>query len=466
MINKIKKIVAKYPNRVAYQIQDSHITYQELWDLANIYGNFLKRQGTSPVVLYYPKSIHMVIAILASIIADRPYVPVECSTPFYRLKKIVTLTHASLILSDVSVCIDSVVCKTLDALKIYEGDKVKDTQNDLAYIIFTSGSTGSPKGVPISKANLINFVDWISHLEPLSSYQNICVLNQASFSFDLSVADFYYSLCNGHTLISFDGNFQNLDDLFLLLSKIHVAVMTPTFMKFCLLNQDFCAENYPNLQCVYFCGERLESVLVQKLFLAFPHIHVINAYGPTEATSAVSAIQITKEMATEDFLPVGEVKNFATDIEIMDHEIVLKGKSVSKGYLSGSFQSFYEENGISCYKTGDIGYIKDGKLYCKGRMDRQVKYKGYRIELDEVEGYFYYIEGVKDCAVIAKYADDFSLKMLKAFVVVQGNLDGDVIKRELAKYIPKYMIPKTIQIVQKLPVNANGKIDRKVLYKL
>ena len=96
----------------------------------------------------------------------------------------------------------------------YSNLDIKDSNSDLVYMIFTSGSTGDPKGVPISKSNLSNFIDWISSLKPLDTYKDICVLNQASFSFDLSVADFYYSMCNGHTLIALEGDVQdNFDEI-------------------------------------------------------------------------------------------------------------------------------------------------------------------------------------------------------------------------------------------------------------
>ena len=297
--------------------------------------------------------------------------------------------------------------------------------------------------------------------------KNINILNQASFSFDLSVADLFYSLCNGHTLLDLNNDIsEDYNEIFNLMKEIDVAVMTPTFMKLCLLNKDFNENNYPNFKCVYFCGEQLEVKTVKKIFEVFPNLKIINAYGPTEATSAVSGIIITKEMTnTMNILPVGEIDNFATDIEIIDDEIVLKGSSVFNGYLGNLIGGYYKENNINCYKTGDLGYIKDGKLFCKGRKDSQVKYKGYRIELNEIEYNINLIKGVKECAVVAKH-DENIVKTIKAFVVVENNIDSNYIRNELIKYIPEYMIPKTIKIIDKLPINSNGKIDRKALSEL
>ena len=463
MLTKIKKTVINNPNKIAYKINNDFITYKDLWDKAEYYSQLLKRQGTTPIIIYGNKSINVVISILASVMANRAYVPVNLSTPIHRIKQIIELTHSSLVLTDEEFSLDNIECLKLDKLKKYENGIMKEYTNDIVYIIFTSGSTGTPKGVPITEYNLNNFINWISNIKPFCDYKNVNVLNQANFSFDLSVADLYYSLCNNHTLIAYD-NEGSLDKLYEIMKEINVAVVTPTFMKLCLLNEEFNEKNYPNLKCVYFCGEMLEVKMTQKLFESFPNLKVFNAYGPTEATSAVSGILITKEMAdTLELLPVGEVSTFATEIQIINEEIVLKGKSVFNGYLGNIIGGYYKENNINCHKTGDIGYIKDGRLYCVGRKDSQVKYKGYRIELNDIEYNINLIKGVNDCAVIAKYNDNNIVKLIKAFVVLDNNLDSDYIKNELKKYLPSYMIPKIIVIVDKLPVNQNGKIDRKAL---
>lgn len=465
ILNKIKKIIDENPDNIAYIVNDECITYRELWNYAYDYALLLKKQGISPVIIYGHKNISVIVSILACIIANRTYVPIDESTPLLRLKKIVNMTSSSLIISDCEIKIDVIDCCSLEKLKKFENNKPKIYDNDIVYIIFTSGSTGEPKGVPISKENLNNFIEWISSLEPLCNYKNINVLNQASFSFDLSVADLYYSLCNGHTLIAFDGDIQeDCNKLFGLMKQIDVAVMTPTFMKLCLLNDDFTEDKYSNFKCVYFCGEQLECKLVKRIFDVFPNLKVINAYGPTEATSAVSCINITKDMTDKyRLLPVGNIKTFATDIKIIDNEIVLKGKSVFSGYLGDYVGGYYKEDNVNCYKTGDIGYIEDDNLYCVGRKDSQIKYKGYRIELNEIEYNINRILGVKECAVVAIYNDSNIVKTVKAFVVVENGIDVNYIRSELLKSIPYYMMPKTIKIIDKLPINQNGKINRKAL---
>lgn len=467
IVKKIKKAVEKNPNKIAYKVNNDSITYDELWSCAYNYAQFLKRQDNTPVIIYGHKDIYVVISILACLIANRTYVPVGLCTPLYRIKKIVNITKSTLIITDENISIDNVDCCSLKDLEKYKDNAIKDCNSDIAYMIFTSGSTGEPKGVPISKKNLNNFIDWICNLKPLDTYENINVLNQASFSFDLSVADFYYSICNGNTLIAYDSDTQEeYDKLFDLFKndKITVAVMTPTFMKLCLINDEFKEENYPDFKCVYFCGELLENKTVKLIFEKFPNLQIINAYGPTEATSAVSGILITKEiLEKEELLPVGEVNTFATQIEIINDEIVLKGDSVFGGYLGDYIGGFYKERNVNCYRTGDIGFIKNNKLYCKGRLDNQIKFKGYRIELSDIEYNINQISGVKECAVVAKYNDNGVVKTVKAFVTVESGVDVEYIKNNLRSRIPGYMMPKTIKIIDKLPINQNGKIDRKVL---
>ena len=470
MLEKLLRIVETYPDNIACVVNEQKITYRELWDSSLLYADLLKKQGTSPVIIYGNKNINMVISIIACLIANRTYIPIDVCTPISRIERIITMSGSTLIIKNDILNIDNICCCTLDELIMFKDDKLNESKNDITYIIFTSGSTGDPKGVPISKNNLNNFINWISKLSPLENYKNVSVLNHASFSFDLSVADFYYSLCNGHTLVLLDKQSQeDYNEMFKIIkdNNITVAVMTPTFMKLCMLNSQFNKDNYPYLDCIYFCGELLETKLVKKIFSSFPNIKIINAYGPTEATSAVSGILITPEMTDKfELLPVGEVGNFATEISIVDEEIVLKGNSVFNGYLGNVYAGYYNDMGVNCYNTGDIGFIENGKLYCQGRKDSQIKYKGYRIELNDIENNINRIDGVIDCAVVAKYNDDNVVKLIKAFVVLEDGYSIDIVKSELKKLIPVYMMPNQIRAIDELPINCNQKIDRKLLSNL
>ncbi len=441
VLDKIAEAVKKNPHRTAYKNNGESITYKELWEKASFNAQILARESRKPVIIRSSKKPETLIEIISCLIAGRAYVPVDSSLPGQRENEIMEAVGTDL-----------------------------DTE-DLAYIMFTSGSTGKPKGVPISVKNLDNFVQWISCLKPLCEYTGCNVLNQARFSFDLSVADIYYSLGNGHTLIALDldatGDYSGIYPLFCR-EKINIAVLTPTFIRLCLLEENFNSSNCPSLNCIYTCGELLDKKTAQKLFKRFPNISLINAYGPTETTSAVSGILITEAMLKDEKpLPVGEMSTNAAEIVIDEGEIVLCGESVSCGYLGGEKGGFFRRDGLQCYRTGDLGFIQDGLLYCTGRKDSQIKYKGYRIELMDIENNIKEIPGVQDCAVTASYTVENAVKTIKAFVSTQAvEYDSAYIRKELEKRIPGYMIPRTIVALDRLPINQNGKIDRKALAEL
>lgn len=455
MIDKLISIFESNNKIIAYVNGNESITYNELLKKANCYANLLRRQGSKPVVIYGNKSVDMLISMVACLLSKRAYVMINSNLPKERINKIINITNASLVIKNEEIEDFNIPTIGLKDLDVYKNDSIKENYNEIAYIVFTSGSTGEPKGVPISYDNLLNFITWIS--DTFKTEKHLNVLNTANFNFDLSVADIYYSLFNGHTLYSV--NSFNYDDLFKTLININMIVATPTFMRMCLLESDFNKENFSNLEYIYCCGERLDVKLAGKIIEKFPDIKLFNAYGPTEATSAVCGIFINKAMLNSDILPVGIISKAATNIEIDNGEIVLKGKSVFNGYLNYT-GGYFKENGINVYRTGDLGYIKEGMLYCTGRSDNQIKYKGYRIELEEIENVISMIPKVENVAVVPIY-DNGSVKTIKAFI--SGNVDKDEVINILKDKLPNYMIPKTITILDKLPVNANGKIDRKKL---
>lgn len=471
MLERLKKIVQTNKDKVAYKINNDNISYGELWKKATSLSKALMNQGVSPVIIYGHKSINMVISIIACLIAKRAYVPIDIYTPLERIYKIINQSKTDLVIKNEDINLENIECLNILELEErynYTGNGNLINENEIAYIIFTSGSTGEPKGVPISYSNLENFIKWISGLENLSTYRNINVLNEASFSFDLSVADFYYSLFNGNTLVGLDSiSKEEYIKIFNVLKNedINLIVATPTFVKLLVLDKDFNSENFNSLKCIYFCGEMLEIKLVKKLKDRFKDIKIINAYGPTEATSAVSGILIDDCMLNEDYLPVGKISTAATKIDIENNEIVLSGPSVFSGYIGNICGGYYKRNGRDCYKTGDIGYIKDDLLYCRGRIDSQIKYKGYRIELGEIENNLLKINGVKEAVVVAKENCDV-IKLIKAYITIDEEITIEYVKNKLRKVLPEYMVPKVIEILENIPINNNGKYDRKKLKEL
>lgn len=476
-IDKIKENSLKLRNTVAYVSNNHKLTYGDLWEKSSNLADYLRNNGEGPVIIYGHKSPYMIISFLACIISGRAYVPCDISFPTARLEYMILQTKSKTIIAtemlelENRAVINSEILIKLCSIKnecplIYN-------ENNIAYIIFTSGSTGTPKGVSISIKNLDNFINWSTNILAISSVKNATVFNQAAFSFDLSVADIYISLVQGHTL--FASTHHEQEDLALLFKRLKesncsLIVCTPTFMQMCLCDCDFNRELLPMLKVVFFCGEVLTVKIAQKLTDRFLGIRIINAYGPTEATCAVIAVEITEGMMQKPSLPIGQIDNSAVEISIVDGEkelsnsvcgeIMLHGASISSGYLLQKSHSIISDN---YYHTGDIGKIENGFLYYYGRMDEQIKYKGYRIELTEIELCINDIDGIANAVVVPIEGHDDKILMLIAFVRVTKEITSDDIKAELSKKLPRYMIPKSILIVDKIPMNQNGKCDRKAL---
>jgi D-alanine--poly(phosphoribitol) ligase subunit 1 len=233
-----------------------------------------------------------------------------------------------------------------------------------------------------------------------------------------------------------------------------------------------------------FIGEVLTKNTAKTLMERFPNSKVINAYGPTEATVAISVIDINEEMI-EDYkeLPIGyPMSNCELRIEDEEGnklndgekgELVIIGDSVSIGYLNNPEMTnkvfFNTEDNKQGYKTGDLGYCENGILYYSGRKDFQIKLNGFRIEIEDIENNFRKIENINNVAVLPVFNQENKISYLTAFVVLNvenelSNLkNATLIKTELKKFIPEYMIPRNIKILKQFPLNTNGKIDRKKL---
>ena len=457
------------PNRTAYTGEGRSLSYGALWTDAVRLSAALRQFPESRFLLRGGKAPEMVVGMLGCLLAGKTYVPISPELPAARLERILELTApCKLLTADSSRIPDSILISALlEPLPAAEEPAVPENQP--AYIIFTSGSTGTPKGVPIYRRNLDHFAKWICGLESMRLPAPARVMNTAAFSFDLSVTDLCYSLCSGHSLYAPEKD-RVADPAgildFMGTNRIEAVVCTPTFLKLCLLEPGFRTAQLSDLQVVYSCGEPLEKKTAGKLLERFPALRLINAYGPTEATSAVCAVQVTRELLEKtECLPVGRIDNAACRLSIDRDEIVLTGESVFSGYLDGNTQGWYLENGQATFRTGDLGSIEGNYLYCKGRRDRQIKWKGYRIELDEIEQTILSVPGVENCAVIAKKTETGTVRLIKAFVVLQSGT-VDQLRSRLIRLLPDYMIPKSITELQELPTTENGKTDRKRLESL
>lgn len=430
-LDSILAAAEAHPDRTAFRFPDGSLTCGGLVSRAcALADRFSAEDG--PVVMNGERTVGAAVTILACLMASRPYVPLAPDLPSGRRAAILARLEAS------------------------------PLPRDTAYVIFTSGSTGEPKGVPISRRNLDAFTAILPRW--FGEEDGLTVFGAAPFSFDLSAADFYYALCGGHTLVSPDR--QDPAGALSLLGTADAAVMTPTYLRLLLPDPAFSPAACPRLRILYLCGETLLPTVAAKVLDRFPGLALLNAYGPTEATSAVSAVRITGEMtASGDPLPVGEIGNTTARIRIADGEIALVGPSVFGGYLGDIRGGCFRENGENGFMTGDLGSVEDGRIYCRGRRDGQIKYKGYRIETGDVEAHLAALPGIRECAVVPKRKADGTVLSLVAFVVPE---DGSApapaaIRAELSDVLPDYMIPKSVRLLDRLPVTPNGKTDRKAL---
>lgn len=467
MLNKILENLKQYPSYMCYQIKDKTYTNQDLYRyVSNIYTFLIKEKNCKKqekVLVYGHKEIYMIASFLACAFAGLTYVPVDITIPDGRKKKIIDQVNPKII-------IDNEIENIMDREKYKEISKIDMKDEDIFYIIFTSGSTGEPKGVQITYSNLKSCTKW---LEDICNIENAVILNQANFSFDLSVADLYLSLLTKSKHYIIERNTQkDFKILFQELQKSNAtfAVFTPSFADLLLVDKNFNKSLMPNLQKILFCGEKLTKNTVNKLYNRFENIQIINSYGPTECTFAVTSTEVKQNEEISIGKPKQDVCIYVVDEDLNElneneiGEFLISGKSVGKGYLNPSLNKnrFINFKNEKTYCTGDLGYKKDGKFYCIGRKDKQIKYNGYRIELSEIEKAFYNIEYVEKVIVTTTKNDEGKVNKIIAFVKGNCEISKQELKKEISQTLPEYMIPR-IKIIKTMPINENGKIDEKSL---
>ncbi|MBC1936616.1 D-alanine--poly(phosphoribitol) ligase subunit DltA [Listeria grandensis] len=494
---RIDEWATKTPNKSCYDYQGESLTYRELKEQSDALAVFLMQVLTddAPVLVYGHMSASQIVTFLACSKAGRAYVPIDVSMPADRIKQITEVANPSLILCTETLPEEAVTghndIVTPEQLHAFieknKGKQPATSQfvkaDENYYIIFTSGSTGVPKGVQISHNNLVSFTNWI--LQDFGISEGERFLNQAPYSFDLSVMDLYPCLLAGGTLVPLDKTISaNLKNLYEAIPdlQVNVWVSTPSFVDICLMDANFNGDMNPSITHFLFCGEVLTKETARELIARFPQATVYNTYGPTEATVAVTNVVINAEnVDTYPSLPLGRIKP-DTKLLIMDEdgvalpdgekgEIVLVGPSVSKGYLNEPEKTnavFYADTLFQAYKTGDCGMIIDGMLFFQGRLDFQIKLHGYRIELEDIENNLKEVSYIRSCIVVPKMREG-KVDSLVAFVVPfahdfekEYKLSA-AIKKVLAESMPSYMIPRKWVYKEEFPLTMNGKIDRKML---
>lgn len=467
-----------HPDRPAHRSGGVSLSYSELLTRARAVAAHLRAvlpDDGSPVLVHGHKEPEMLAGFLGAVGSGHPYIPVDNSLPAHRVENIARLSGAALTLTPSAIAV-------LPA-SAQDGELTSPRAAQPFYIIFTSGSTGEPKGVVITAGCLDAFLDWML-AEHTCAEGAETFLNQAPFSFDLSVMDLYLSLATGGTLHSTTrGEVADFRQLYRALTNAGLTtwVSTPSFAQLCLAERTFDAERLPALRRFLFCGETLLPETAARLLARFPSAEVWNTYGPTEATVATTSVRITPEiLARGGPLPIGFARP-GTEIFLFDEndenpptgergQIVIAGPNVSPGYLGApelTARAFFDSPHGRAYRTGDWGRVRDGMFYFEGRQDHQIKLHGYRIELADIEANLHALPGVRDAVVVPVVRQD-AVQFLVAFVVPSdsASLTADGIRAALLERVPAYMLPRKIYLRGALPLTANGKADRRALAEL
>ena len=493
----LERAAKLWPERPAISDEHECLEYRQLRQLARRAASGLMRgsAGRAPVMVYLPKSCAMVEGFCAAMYAGRPYVPTDAAAPVQRLQKIISnlrpsavVTNAQLAPNLESIDLGGAPVLLLDELESSAEDAAEVdaaaasvTDSEPIYVMYTSGSTGEPKGVTIPHRGVLLFARWAE--ETFGWTPETVIANQAPLYFDVSVMDVYGAMrCGGHLILTPEVLFRFPVKLpeFLRENGVTSIYWVPTVMINIANSGVLDTVELPKLRSIAFAGEVMPNLQLNIWRRALPGRIFANLYGPTE-TDVCTAYVVDREFSDAEPLPIGRpLPNMKVMLLGEDGhrakpgetgEICVAGSGVNIGYWNqpeltarafvtdpdnGAWQERY-------YRTGDLGWYNErGEIMFAGRRDGQIKLRGNRIELGEIENAARCVEGTEN--VCALY--DAAKQEIVLFVETQGTLPMRQYNRELKKYIPNYMLPHRMITMERLPHNANDKIDRVALKKL
>ncbi len=482
--------VAQRPDKVAVVCADTSFTYRELNERANQLAHYLRQQGVGPDILvgiYMERSLDMLVALLGILKTGGAYVPLDPAYPQERLTYMLKDSQTQFLLTQQMLMNKllpqgalKVVCLDTD-WKIIAQEACIESQDmlssdNLLYIIYTSGSSGRPKGVQITHRSVVNVLSAVQQMLPMASSDSM--LGITTLSFDIAAVEFFLPLITGACLL-----LQKHDvivDSVQLLEQITttcptVVQATPATWRMLL---DAGLSTLSELKIIS-TGEALPGDVRDQLLARHPQ-SFWNLYGPSETTIFSTGCLLTSK---SDALSIGRpIAN--TQIYVLDRmmqpvpigvigEIYIGGAGLARGYLNRPDLTnekfvpnpFTDLPGDRLYRTGDLArYFPDGSIDFLGRTDHQVKLRGFRIELEEIEAVLKQYPDVKQAVVIARN-DSLEDKYLAAYIVLkQGNNPSpSAIRQALKDVLPDYMIPSAFSFLDALPLTPNGKVDRLAL---
>ncbi|WP_284414888.1 amino acid adenylation domain-containing protein, partial [Acidovorax sp. SUPP3334] len=483
------------PNAPALVFGEERLSYGQLNARANRLAHRLVRLGVRPetrVGILVERSTEMVVGLLGILKAGGAYVPLDPQYPPERLAYMVQDSGIALLLTQ-SHLGDSVSqaaglsVLALDTLVLNDepehDPKVALHAENLAYVIYTSGSTGRPKGAANRHAALHNRLAWMQHAYALDA--NDTVLQKTPFGFDVSVWEFFWPLMQGARLVlAAPGDHHEPARLAALIQRHAVSTMhfVPSMLQAFLAHEGAAACS--SLRRIVCSGEALPAATQSAALQRWPKASLYNLYGPTEAAIDVTQWQCREDGRTQ--VPIGRPIS-ATQALVLDGqlnpvplgvagELYLGGISLARGYLGRAgltAERFIAgDGGQRLYRTGDlVRWNAQGQLEYLGRLDHQVKIRGLRIELGEIEAQLLGQPEVREAVVVEQGG------RLVAYVALHGSeqghgrseeagarrIDATWLRERLGQALPDYMVPAVAVVLQGLPLNANGKVDRKAL---
>ncbi|APH68726.1 non-ribosomal peptide synthetase [Bacillus sp. LR_5] len=481
-----EKQAEQRPDYEAVIFGNERCTYRQLNERANQLARTLRKKGVQAdqfVAIICPHRIELIVGILAVLKAGGAYVPIDPEYPEDRIQYMLKDSEAKIVLTQLDLhkhlTLDADVV-LLDEESSYHEDRSNLEPicgaNDLAYMIYTSGSTGNPKGVLIEHRGLANYIGWAKEVYVNDEKTNFPLYS--SVSFDLTVTSIFTPLITGNTIIVYDG-----EDKSAVLStimqdpRIDIIKLTPAHLH--VLKEMNIAEG-TTVRKMIVGGENLSTRLAQSISEQFKgQLDIFNEYGPTEAVVGCMIYRYDAERDRREFVPIG-TPAANTSIYVLDAsmnlvpigvpgEMYISGAGVARGYWNrpGLTAEKFVHNpfapGTIMYKTGDLAKrLRDGNLIYLGRIDEQVKIRGHRIELGEVEAAMHKVEAVQKAVVIAREEED-GLQQLCAYYVSNKPITIAEIREQLSQELPDYMIPSHYVQLEQLPLTSNGKINRKAL---
>ena len=451
----IEAQAARTPEMPAVAFEGRHFTYAQLDRRANALARRLIALGVKPdarVGLYVERSLDMVLGILAILKAGGAYVPIDPAFPAERVAYMLSDSGASLVLVNAKLSTAAADVVSLNGFdEQAEKPAVAVKPEHLAYVIYTSGSTGKPKGVCIEHRNIVNYVQGVIarlRLEPGMSYATV-----STIAADLGNTVVFPALVSGGTLhVISQERAENGGLLAEYFEREPIDVLKIVPSHLAALNP----ERVMPRKRLILGGEASRLDWIESLRQLAPRCEIYNHYGPTETTVGVLTYRFGEApIATQTgTLPLGKPLP-GIEVHLVDGEIHVRGAGVARGYLNRP-QLTAERFAGAIYRTGDRGRrLADGSIEFCGRIDHQVKVNGYRVELGEIEGALRSHAEVREAAVLLK-------EHLVAYFAPR-TVEVAKLREHLAASLPRYMVPSVFVPLERLPLTANGKIDRQAL---